>query len=1379
MSDGADNPVGTVVPVDLVAFCVGTTDAAERTADLAGATIDYSQLANQDPNAFPYAYLGSTAMRGFTSDALQPLEAGVHLHWALPDSLTRAQSNETTPLAFPAVPNRWLVTRFVIAGGTPTATSFVVESDTLNPTPPTDASLQVPVKSEGTEPDFHYLGQSFGLDDYPATPAEGARPLRDANGVELTAVANGLPSFAAYYPEGRNSFGFIDTLHGIATPAQLTYVVTGWFDSDANDPASPGSKEGIRRPLAESHGWVAEAEADYTLYSGVIHGVSWDPTRSYVLPPEEQPTIAADAAIANNPSEALAAYFRNLLHPDSVHSEQLLTAFQQGLWPRFTQSTVDALAQIAEALHDHQFRKIDSGLIYSLYLSDADGAAQQQAIDLPGPVANALNALNGAAADLLEVANHVETFQWRAFADWYRYFMTPDNQKPLIFSHFTEVLDPLWAPLQAALSEATGARDDALSGLNALLALRPDLCLRQEPGPRYWQPNEPAVLLKSDQLTMPARYGGDGDHRADGKLACRNLDALVTSVAIGGTTKAAADYAAATKLTSNSLPYLADCSALLAEACLLDPDLAAAWSNVDAGTLGTALEALLTGSAQSQWTIAAGTAPSPVEVNFWGAENPWLPIFLTWTAAWTPLPGTGAEPYDPNYFTANFAIDPTTGSFVSYTGANGAIGAQASAGAQVAPPPYAGSSVLSRKAAQNFYGQIETYLQSHQDTTLQAIAAALQPGDDPRTPFMVQPLSGFTEAMLNRQLQMQFAMTLPQGVKSLEAIRLTKAASAIVGAGNADPSAPVTYHVGPDFGLPFNPIRAGAFTITLAAVDAYGQKRTIDVNSLATAESMTAAAAPGAAYAAPRLAQPSRLLFQWLSASTGNVAEYNGHPASSPICGWLLPNHLAGGFFLYDADGRPLGSLFVAGDDVVGDSEVIWQGAPGNDADIDQPIDVALAAANPQLSALARHLKGGSVTDFQAFYQAVDQAHGSINPANLATDAGLAIFIGRPVALVQAALRLDLQGRPYLSQNSACLESSGWVDTDAGLGGVTFPVVLGDIDRLDDGLIGYYRGLSSGYDLDTFFSEVAVPGATGAVVQPGPTNLLLKPTPAQGEPDPPAVAADSQPVLMLIDPRAPVHAVMGILPTQSLLVPPDLASNALSTLEFSFLAAPVLQAASGLALPVPRENGYDVSFLQQRAGAGNARSWFPQPDIGPSVAAAIADYTPQTLVEGWLRLNPTVLTATLVNASGQPLAKGGATQAMTLSLVNRKPAPITFTPGTAAPEGTPATGSIFYVHFGALVAPEDVAAIGLAEPRWTFTLQNDPIYGAYFAATAAADVVLASAPAGTDAPADSRIDIAVTNLKAATGLVQAHLFVDYYDVGGISDGVAMASVTVG
>lgn len=1378
----ADSAAGLVVPIDIVAFCVGTRDP-ERTSSFAGATVDYSELTIENPQAF----LGHNATRGLGNNALQPLETGIHLHWALPDALTRAQDRGATA-AFPALPNRWLVTRLVRSGADFTATSFVIASDQLHTHSTSAAAMVIPVKptnaamtASNVLPEFEYLGQSCPLAEWSSAPQAVGRSLKAATGFELTVVANGVPSFAAYYPESRNSFGFCDAAADVAAGAELMYVVTGWYDGGVNDPAqiahTARDRHGKLATLSDTHGWAAvgDPKPAYTLYNGFVAQIAWDPGKDYV--PVNPPPIDADIAIANTPSEALAAFFTNALHSSNAMIEQLLTAFQQGLWPKLSQPDPDMLAALAEALHDSQFRKIESGKIYAIY--QRIGSEVGEAITLPNGIADALNALNDAAAALLEANNAVATFRWRVFADWYRYFLTQPPAQAQILTHFGQTLAPLWEPdgLSQAVLDAGAARDAAMAALTAALSGRPDLTIRELPGPRYLAPNDPSLLVRANELAMPARYGGDGAHRSDGKLACRATTDIVSKVAINSATRSAADYVKAAALPGGKLPYGADCSALIVEACLLNSAAAAAWSGVAQGQLDTALAALLASGSGAPWTIGAGKAPSPVGVNTWSA-NPWLPIFLTWEAGYAPVGATGGgmAPYPTDFFTANFSIDPAAGSFVSYTAGQGGI--------DPAKADYSGSyggyTILSRQAATNFAKQITDFLKTSTDPTLSKILPLLE-----ASAFMVQPLGGFTDRLLNREALMQVAVVAPPDAKPY-ATQITTAAAAFLDTGKR----PITYHVTPDFDSGYNSIRAGFFnlsasTFRLFAVDAFGQKRPITTATKVVAASMGAspprgAAEPGFAYAAPRIAQPSRLLFQWISASDGKTAEYNGRPAESPICGWLLPNHLTGGFFLYNGDGRPLGSLFVAGDDTSADSRVVWEGAPGNDADIDQDIetDLVLAAANPQLRALALQLgKTASVDDFNAFYQAVDSAHGSVNPANAATDAGLAVLIGRPVALVQAELRLQLQGPPFLSQNEACLTNNGWTDTDAGLTQVAFPCALGNLDRLDDGLIGFFRQKADGYELGTFFCEAS--DQSGSVTKADPTTLLLTATPRISGAGEPAAATDVQRVLMLVDPRAPVHAIIGILPTQSLVVPPYLASAAMRTLEFSISSAPVLRASGGLALPMPAEAGFDAAFLEQRQ-SGDARVWVTLPDIATSVAGALWSYTPQTLTEGWLRFNPTVLTAALLNAAGQPLAVAGATQSMTLRLTNRAPVQLTFGKGAPVPESAKSKPSIFYVHFGKLVAEADVAALVLSSPGWTFTAYDDAIYGRYFAATATADVTLAvwTGPDVATPPPESMIEVTVGGLKAATGLAQAHLALDYYAVAGVSDGVAEATVTI-
>ena len=90
-----------------------------------------------------------------THPPIWPLEEGVHLHWAAPDGLTHAPSSDTA-LKFPALPNRWLVTRLLVAAGGATSTSWSIESDTLSSTPP--GGMNAPTLPVSDAQRFRYLG---------------------------------------------------------------------------------------------------------------------------------------------------------------------------------------------------------------------------------------------------------------------------------------------------------------------------------------------------------------------------------------------------------------------------------------------------------------------------------------------------------------------------------------------------------------------------------------------------------------------------------------------------------------------------------------------------------------------------------------------------------------------------------------------------------------------------------------------------------------------------------------------------------------------------------------------------------------------------------------------------------------------------------------------------------------------------------------------------------------------------------------------------------------------------------------------------------------------------------------------------------------------
>ncbi len=197
------------------------------------------------------------------------LGKGIHLHWAMPDALTQGNSRKAKGdrqlMTFPALPDRWCVTRSDKAKGV-VQKQWIVASDYLHPEfyfehipPQGSVTFPVPVASDSQHGQpFRYLGRSWQATpttkDWPTDLAEGDYlnsfaakldkdpDIKQAMAPGLTAMGYGDPSFAAFYPNCFSVFGHHD--EDIDTPeafAKVTYDVVGWFDD-------PVTRDSLRNP---------------------------------------------------------------------------------------------------------------------------------------------------------------------------------------------------------------------------------------------------------------------------------------------------------------------------------------------------------------------------------------------------------------------------------------------------------------------------------------------------------------------------------------------------------------------------------------------------------------------------------------------------------------------------------------------------------------------------------------------------------------------------------------------------------------------------------------------------------------------------------------------------------------------------------------------------------------------------------------------------------------------------------------------------------------------------------------------------------------------------------------------------------------------------
>lgn len=1152
----------------------------------------------------------------FEQDSQTLLKRGVHLHWALPDTLTRMVVMPDGETAYPLVPDVWVVQKTV--GGVLSG-QWIVESSYLFPSGSGAGAGAITIPWNIQEPDngqpFRYLGRTIAL---PAWNANSQDSYWDG----LTAIGYGEPTFSAFYPNCRSVFGFHDPICPTDW-SQVSYSVIGFYRDPDSDLIHRFTNE--LPPNIDFSTWEADLETVFRWSlpnppgSGQIPNqmacyAKWAWNESNGQSPGNM-AGQTQVAIGNTGTEALSAWVASQLaaqynlpdvapiNEDQLESVQLLDYLNS--------QNLDLGAKFLEARHANSFVAEQGGTLWTLqrYLTDgtAQNASDSASILFPEEGAEALNYINELQEEYQNKVFLLQSLQVQLFADWYKYMVAsyPESgfasayPPPQEIAYFIQRRDlPQMQQLTSDLGVLQLELDDNqnLTRANALdnnpasiagrlanqlnnflfliqtvnastkvQAAGTTFFLNAVDSPRYYMPRDPNIVL-----TGPLAVGTDR-HGQDGLLPCMSIN---TSQPILGGQPGNTTFS---------------------------PDMTYFLQLVTPGNQG----------------YCSST------------QYPWNPLLLEWRAEFLPIlngsnaPTAGNGKYSTAYINDSFELPVNLPD----------LQLKAGAGSTVANPSlFKGRSILTAGPGNFLTAKIiaalndrllPQYLKENPSVlpgndfwenpanirtvldyylAIPAVQAMTdqQKAIDPdltllyslqllqSTDYLSQSLDGFNAGLDQKEKTLQLPLREPTGFD----FQRTFTESVAEWVGNENTLAPMPMN-------PFFPIRAGEARISqLRLVDTFGRWVELPVNGMIRSETMTPNDEDqGHIYLPPRLVQPARIQFRWLSAEH-EVQEMNEHPDTQPVCGWFVPNLMDNSIWVYDSDGGALGLIA---------RNATWQGAPGSESAVYETYNLP----NPHLQMAVEDILRRGETFVEDFIVALNSGLENSMPDTYSQNAQLAMLFGQPLALVRAKAALQLKGTPAINESWASFRqdlSRNYRSTDQ-FDYVQFPVRVGESEQLSDGTIGYWLEDANGEIQNSlFYVPQSTEGLDDEIEGPsqGISNQIFNLS----------VQSPTQVLLMLFDVRGKVHITPGIVPVKTLDIPAVMYENALSKMEISFLTAPLLTEMNRLSTFLPLTPGYEWNWVER------LRTDFMQTNeiLPPETQAAFNG--PFRLTEGWLKLSP-------------------------------------------------------------------------------------------------------------------------------------------------------------
>lgn len=1016
------------------------------------------------------SYLGKDATpAAFNTNLL--LKRGVHLHFILPSALKKGREatgeNGEKTMEYPAVPDRYLVTRMYLKNRKIETDSHIVESNFYSLDDTYSDSITVP-KFDDLRPRhrFRYMGRS-----YPAN-APAPEPVGECGYFDkITALGAGDPIFSAYYPSCSSVFGFYDSLEGVPADAVLTYCVTGIYSNPANDLFHQVQSVDDMHKILADYGLSLEEEGA-VCQSSMVYGVAGGIDLS-----KEQPVPVGEIniGIGKGSAEALSAIISEKYFSGREGMERFLTSVQYDTADEA--SLPDGDFKIDDDIHYRGFSRLDPiERAYSVKLpKDAQGK-QEDRKSQAGAADRDKTGRMGDKPDLAEAARQYadltalerETGRMRRMLEYrkdslyylWELYEGADSKR-------AEQIKGYMAPLAGAvgkqreeiytkLTEAE-AKKDALEKLLAQIGatLETQAC---EP---FFRQGDPALMFFGEGMDRTYAFGEDGRFEEDGTLLC--LAGPLTS-----------DITEEEILGYFADPYFADPCVEGSERkdlCLSDLEPAAApIHNPGEGIWEEARDYIVSAVLLDQGNLLAGLGLSPAirekvsPVAYNGDPTEQVTLLMQWESAFYPdyadaVPAESVLRYgDTDYI---------------YQGSRSQHGVHSE-----------GVTVLTPHGVYHLQEQLEKYLASHtDDPDAAALAARIRD-----LAAVSQSLGGFGIGLCGLAHAFQFPIAIdPKDAFSQGTADCIMPEKRRFYEPEAERLAVLD-------NTQIFPLREGYFGLSkLAMVSSFGEQRKLLDDELAfrgkryISENLQPVQ-DGLCFFPLALTSAARLKVDFVSAHNRAVLS-SPFPDGSPVIGIFLPDLLNRNLNIFSGTGERIGVLRTAYRKIGGKKRAVGRFLASPDAP---------ETTDPRIRKLIDVL----AQDTPAFAEVMETIDRKLN-ATLPLAQNHFIF-GRALVLAEMAVELEYFGEPHWSRKD---EDIGSFD-DVGLAAQEFPVMFGDRNRSTDGVCcGFTQDYEHGFaafGLERAEAEylntpaVTVSGTAGAVYVPLLFDPMLKVTATTG-----------------------------------------------------------------------------------------------------------------------------------------------------------------------------------------------------------------------------------------------------------------------------------------